>query len=69
MVMNITEMIIDSKSSTPTEPTMIDTLLEERSQMSGLKDGAVVNEDVDVHGIIGQNLLRSVGDFKEHPEW
>ena len=62
-------MIIDSKTSTPTDPTTIDALLKEPSEMKDFEDGAVVSEYVDIHGITGQTLPLSMGDSEEHPEW
>ena len=71
MVISITEMIIDSKTSTPTDPTMTDALFDpsQMSDLAGFKDDAVVSEDSDVQGITGQNLSLSVGDIGVHPKW
>ena len=72
MVMNITKMIIDRRTNTPTDPTMIDALFDPSqnlmSDLAGLEGGAVVSEDPDVHGITGQNLSLFMGDFDEHPK-
>ena len=64
-------MIIDSRTSTPTEPTIIDSLLDPRElkDLAEFGSSSVVSECADVHGITGQELPLSVGILNsEHPE-
>ena len=52
-------MIMSSRTSTPTEPMMIDSLLDSREMedLAEFKKGSVESEcDDDIHGITGQDL-------------
>ena len=72
MLTNITVMIIDSKTSIPMQPTIMDSLLDPREMkdLVEFEDGFMVCECVDGHGITGQELLLSVGVLieAEQPE-
>ena len=64
-------MIINSRTSAPIEPTIIDSSLDPREMkdLTEFKDGSVVNECVDGHGVMGQELPLSVGVLdEEQPE-
>ena len=59
MLINITEMIMSSRTSTPTEPMMIDSLLDSREMEDSAefeKDSVESECDDDIHGITGQDL-------------
>ena len=69
MLINITEMIMSSRTSTPTEPTMIDSLLDSREMkdLAWFEEDSVESEcDDDIHGITGQDLWSvNAGDLNE----
>ena len=61
-------MIIDRRTSAPTEPTIIDSLLDPRD-LTWSEDGSVVSECADGHGIMGQELPLYAGVLnEEQPE-
>ena len=61
-------MTIDRRTSTPTEPTIIDSLLDPRD-VTWSEDGSVVSECADGHSIMGQELPLYAGVLnEEQPE-
>ena len=69
MLTIIAVTIIDSRTSTPTEPTIIDSLLDPKD-LAEFDDGWVASEWADVHGTTGQAELLLSGDIlsEEQPE-
>ena len=67
MLTNITEKIINSRTSTPTEPMIIDSLLDPREMkdLAEFEDGSEVSECADGHGIMGQELPLYAGVLNE----
>ena len=69
MLTIITETAIDSKTSTPMEPTIIDSLLD-LIDLAEFDDGWAASEWVDVNGTTGQAELLLPVDVlnEEQPE-